>query len=103
MYIYIIVIYIYIYIYIFLHFLTPPPLCACVCVRARVCLCVCVTVCDSLFPPQWGTTPLHYTAKKDKPEVAKVLLAHGAQVNARDAVSLFLYICIDVLYKYTYT
>ena len=30
-----------------------------------------------------GWTPLHYTAWHNKPEVAKVLLANGAQVNVR--------------------
>ena len=65
------------------HFLTPP-LCVCVCVRARVRLCVCVTVCDSLFPPQRESAPLHDAARKNSLEVAQVLLAHGADVNARD-------------------
>jgi len=31
-----------------------------------------------------GYTPLHYTARDNKPEVAKVLLANGAQVNVGD-------------------
>ena len=60
----------------------------CVCVRARVRLCVCVTVCDSLFPPQYESAPLHDAAFCNRLEVAQVLLAHGADVNARDKVSL---------------
>jgi hypothetical protein len=41
-----------------------------------------------LFPPQEGRTPLHYTAIRNYPEVAKVLLANGANVNVGDNVSL---------------
>ena len=73
----------------------------CVCVRARVRLCVCVTVCDSLFPPQYGSTPLHVTAFYNKPEVAKLLLENGAKVNARTKVSLhpniYVYIYCECL------
>ena len=77
------------------HFLTPP-LWVCVCVRARVRLCVCVTVCDSLFPPQYGRAPLHWAALKNSLEVAQVLLAHGADVNARDKVSLKANTCVYI-------
>ena len=31
----------------------------------------------------YGRTPLHWAAEHNKPEVAKVLLANGAQVNVR--------------------
>ena len=77
------------------HFLTPP-LWVCVCVRARVRLCVCVTVCDSLFPPQDKWAPLHHAAHGNSLEVAQVLLAHGADVNARDKVSLKPNTCVYI-------
>ena len=68
----------------------------CVCVRARVRLCVCVTVCDSLFPPQYEYAPLHVAAENNRLEVAQVLLAHGADVNARDKVSLKPNTCVYI-------
>ena len=35
------------------------------------------------FAPDYGKTPLHTAVMCNHPEVAKVLLANGAQVNAR--------------------
>ena len=36
---------------------------------------------------KYGSTPLHFTAQFNKPEVAKVLLANGAQVDVRDNIA----------------
>jgi ankyrin repeat protein len=59
-------------------------------------LCVCVTVCDSLFPPQVESTPLHCAADNNRLEVAQVLLANGADVNARSKVSLKPNTCVYI-------
>ena len=53
-------------------------------------------MCDSLFPPQYESAPLHYAAWYNSLEVAQVLLAHGADVNARDKVSLKPNTCVYI-------
>ena len=39
-------------------------------------------------PPQWQQTPLHAAAYYNRVDAAKVLIDRGAQVDARDKVSL---------------
>ena len=57
------------------------------CARVRVRLCVCVTKCCPLAQ-QNQRTPLHQAAYNNRVDAAKVLIDHGADVHARDKVSL---------------
>ena len=57
------------------------------CARVRVRLCVCVTKCCPLAQ-QNQRTPLHGAAYNNRVDAAKVLIDRGAQVDARNKVSL---------------